>query len=107
MKTTKTVKSKASKEKSKPADPVAPAKAPMSVAARPPGVTGAAKSTPAAPAKASAPLSGLKREITTDLIAVRAYIIWEKQGRPQGNDLANWLLAESQLRDEIQQSFTA
>jgi hypothetical protein len=47
-----------------------------------------------------------RRQITSDLIAARAYIIWEKQGRPQGSDLANWLLAESQLKQEIQ-SFTA
>jgi len=47
-----------------------------------------------------------RREITPDLIAQRAYIIWEQQGRPQGNDLANWLLAENQLKKEIH-SFTA
>jgi hypothetical protein len=41
-------------------------------------------------------------EITTELIAARAYALWEQQGRPHGRDLANWLLAESQLQQEIQ-----
>jgi hypothetical protein len=50
--------------------------------------------------------AGAKREITTDLIAQRAYIIWEQQGRPHGHDLANWFLAEDQLKREFQ-SFTA
>jgi hypothetical protein len=43
-----------------------------------------------------------QREITSELIAARAYHIWEKQGRPPGRDLANWLLAESQLKQETQ-----
>lgn len=43
-------------------------------------------------------------EITNDLIAARAYAIWEQQGHPQGNELANWLLAESQLKQETQPS---
>lgn len=47
-----------------------------------------------------------RREITSDLIALRAYNLWEQQGRPQGREMANWLLAESQLKQEIQ-SFTA
>ena len=51
----------------------------------------------AAPGKTPTPA----REITADLIAVRAYILWEKQGRPQGTELANWLQAESQLKQEI------
>lgn len=46
------------------------------------------------------------RQITPDLIAARAYTIWESQGRPDGRDLANWLTAESQLKEEIQ-SFDA
>jgi len=63
---------------------------------------------PAAPIaeKASAPaIAAPRRELTTDLIATRAYILWEQQGKPQGRELANWLLAESQLKQEIQ-SFT-
>ena len=53
-----------------------------------------------------APQSAHRREITSDLIAQRAYVIWEQQGRPQGREKDNWLLAESQLKQEIQ-SFTA
>jgi hypothetical protein len=45
------------------------------------------------------------QEISNDMIAVRAFIIWEQQGRPHGRDVANWLLAESQLKQE--QSFSA
>ncbi|MGA2246614.1 MAG: DUF2934 domain-containing protein [Verrucomicrobiota bacterium] len=60
--------------------------------------------TTAAPTTATPAVPG--RKITTDLIAARAYIIWEKQGRPHGQEVANWLLAESQLREEIH-SFTA
>jgi len=55
--------------------------------------------------KAAATEIAARHEITSDLIAVRAYIIWEQQGRPQGHDVANWLLAERQLKQE--QSFTA
>jgi tRNA(Ile2) C34 agmatinyltransferase TiaS len=61
-----------------------------------------ATTTPPAAAAVAAP----RREITTELIAARAYIIWEQQGRPHGRDMANWLLAESQLKQEVQ-SFTA
>jgi hypothetical protein len=31
-------------------------------------------------------------------IAARAYELWQAQGRPEGNDLANWYEAERQLR---------
>ena len=58
-----------------------------------------------APAPAAASVTP-RREITTELIAARAYNLWEQQGRPQGNEVQNWLLAESQLKQEIQ-SFTA
>jgi hypothetical protein len=57
--------------------------------------------TPPTP-NAAVRLQPSKREITPDLIAARAYTIWEQQGRPQGRDVANWLLAESQLKEEIQ-----
>lgn len=56
-------------------------------------------------ATAVTPLATARRQITSDLIAVRAYSIWEQEGRPQGHDVANWLLAEKQLRQE--QSLTA
>ena len=65
------------------------------------------KSAAVAAAEAPAAAATLsRREINSDLIAARAYTIWEQQGRPQGNDLQNWLQAESQLKQEIQ-SFTA
>ncbi len=91
MKTSKTTKSKTTKTTSVP-----PADVPVRAAT---ATAVAAK----APAKQ---MTAPRREITTDLIAQRAYIIWEQQGRPQGKDLQNWLLAENQLKQEIQ-SFTA
>jgi hypothetical protein len=33
-------------------------------------------------------------------IARRAFALWEHQGRPDGHDVANWLQAESEIRDE-------
>jgi hypothetical protein len=50
--------------------------------------------------RAEQPQPAPRREITTELIAARAYILWEQQGRPHGCDLANWLLAERQLKGE-------
>ena len=35
-----------------------------------------------------------------ELIAVRAYLLWETQGRPDGCDREHWLEAERQLRTE-------
>lgn len=74
---------KATPKKTKPAK--------LSIANKPAGTAVASRE------KASA----LKRVITSDLIAARAYNIWEQQGRPPGNDLQNWLLAEQQLQDEV------
>ena len=68
-------------------------------------VTRATTVTPPAAGAPAAPVAAPHREITTELIAVRAYTLWEQQGRPQGNDLQNWLVAEKQLKQE--QSFTA
>jgi hypothetical protein len=96
MKTIKTTKPKTTKSAAKVST------------ATPPAATRAPKqSLKTSPAKAgNAPSIAPRREITSDLIAERAYILWEKQGRPPGHDVANWLLAESQLKQEIQ-SFTA
>jgi hypothetical protein len=33
-----------------------------------------------------------------DAISRRAYELWEKEGRPEGNDLRHWLQAEQDLR---------
>ena len=59
----------------------------------------------AATATATTPVATARREISPELIAARAYNIWEQEGCPQGHDVANWLLAETQLKRE--QSFTA
>lgn len=40
------------------------------------------------------PQNGVKQEEIRRL----AFIIWEKDGRPQGRDLEYWLQAESQLK---------
>ena len=99
MKNIKTAKPKATKTAAK----VSAAKTPVAVRA---ASKGNVKQTPARTTKptvataVSMPVSRL--EITNDLIAARAYILWEKQGRPHGHDVANWLLAESQLKQEIQ-----
>ena len=77
------------------------AKATVAPAPEPPAADRRASAAPGA----SIPTAS-RREITTDLIAVRAYILWEQQGRPHGQELANWLLAERQLREEIK-SLTA
>jgi len=37
--------------------------------------------------------------ISNDLIAARAYEIWEEAGREEGNDIRNWLQAEMELRN--------
>lgn len=37
-------------------------------------------------------------KITDEMIRERAYYIWEKKGRPQGQDMAIWLQAEKELR---------
>ena len=34
---------------------------------------------------------------TAEQIAACAYLIWIKEGRPQGQDVAHWLQAEKQL----------
>ena len=47
------------------------------------------------------PMPATSRDITAEQIAQRAYLLWEQQGRPHGRDVANWLLAESQLKQEV------
>ena len=108
MKTEKLSKAKSPRTSVKAA-PEAPAENGHETAPVPQrSITVAAPEATAAPAAARhiAP----QRKITTDLIAARAYILWEQQGRPHGHDVANWLLAESQLKEEQskgEQSFTA
>jgi len=63
------------------------------------------KETPARAAKpavaTAVSIAAPQTKITSELIAARAYILWEKQGKPHGHDVAHWLLAESQLKQEI------
>jgi Protein of unknown function (DUF2934) len=33
-------------------------------------------------------------------IRERAYLIWEHEGRPKGRDIANWLEAETEIRQQ-------
>jgi hypothetical protein len=98
MKNIKTVKVKATK----PATKASAAKTPIPVRA---ASKGSVKQTPARTIKptvaTAVAVKAPQLEITNESIAARAYIIWEKQGRPHGHDVANWLLAESQLKQEM------
>lgn len=38
--------------------------------------------------------------VDADAISRRAYEIWEREGRPEGNDLRHWLQAEQELRGQ-------
>jgi hypothetical protein len=40
--------------------------------------------------------------VSEDAIRERSYIIWERQGRPQGKDLEHWLQAKAELEAEQQ-----
>jgi hypothetical protein len=44
------------------------------------------------------------RSPTSQQIALRAYQIYERRGFQHGNDVEDWLLAETELRNEQQQS---
>lgn len=55
------------------------------------------KSAPASVAKAVATPKAAKPVVTRDMIAKRAYEIWERKGRPIGKDLENWQEAEREL----------
>ena len=94
MKNIKTDKSKATKSSAKAA-----------VAEKPAAISPRQTSNVAPQKSAATSMTASRHEVTKDVIAKRAYIIWEQQGRPQGHDMANWLLAEKQLKQE--QSFTA
>jgi hypothetical protein len=96
MKTVKTTKAKTTQT----TDKTNGLKAPAATVARKRSVQ------PAVPTAVAAPRIATRQEISSEIIAQRAYILWEQQGRPHGRDVANWLLAESQLKQEIH-SFTA
>ena len=98
--------SKNKKAKSKPAASKPAPKAKPSKSAK------AAASAPAKPVKSAKPVKAVakaapaRREITTNCVASRAYILWEQAGRPQGRDVEYWLQAESQIKQDSQ-SFAA
>lgn len=33
-----------------------------------------------------------------EAVAMRAYLLWEKEGRPEGRDFEHWLQAEAELK---------
>jgi hypothetical protein len=41
------------------------------------------------------------QEPTHEEIAALAHFMWEKDGRPEGHDVERWLLAEAQLRQQL------
>jgi hypothetical protein len=43
-----------------------------------------------------------KVNITHHEIAERAYQIWEREGKPRGRDTEHWLMAEAELRHELE-----
>jgi hypothetical protein len=38
------------------------------------------------------------RTVTDEDVAVRAYLIWQREGRPEGRHVEHWLAAEAELR---------
>jgi len=63
------------------------------------------KTVAKAPTLAPAVVLLPRREISTEEIATRAYLLWEQRGRPHGRDVELWVEAESQLKSS--QSFSA
>jgi hypothetical protein len=81
------------------------------------GASNASSPLKAAPAQAQAPspASGSYQSsahpaaraialprLSHEQIALRAKAIWEKKGRPAGQDKQNWYQAEAELRTELQ-----
>jgi hypothetical protein len=93
MKTDKTSKAKTSRTAAKISDTPVERKR---------NVRGTTMIVSTAPVETPQAAPASQREITSELIAARAYNLWEQQGRPHGRDVANWLLAESQLKQETQ-----
>ena len=44
------------------------------------------------------------RQSVEALVRERAYILWEKRGRPHGNDRQDWVEAEAQIKRELRTS---
>ncbi len=104
-KTTK--KTTQSKSPAKPAGGAAPkakaAKKPAKAASVSAAKANASKKTAAkastTPKKKPA-VSPLKVHPTYDMIAARAFVVWERNGKQQGQNLANWKQAEAELLAE-------
>ncbi len=45
--------------------------------------------------------------MTSQAISARAYELWEKEGRPDGRDLAHWFEAERTLQQQATPAATA
>ena len=76
------------------------APAPVKAAIKP-----AMAKTSAEPTRAIAPT---RQPVATEIIAARAYTLWERDGRPHGRDMDYWLRAENELQQETQpQPFAA
>ena len=44
--------------------------------------------------------SGGENHPQTDRIRTRAYMLWERDGRPDGHDLAHWVKAKEEIEAE-------
>lgn len=51
--------------------------------------------------KATEELINQCAEVTNEMIALRAWEIWNREGCPHGRDFENWLQAESELQEEL------
>jgi hypothetical protein len=60
----------------------------------------APRTTKKAPRKAPAKVAAIGPEPTFDQISLRAFQIWQRNGRHDGHDHANWKQAEAELRAE-------
>jgi hypothetical protein len=64
-------------------------------------VAAAALTATPPPVRTMAPPPARPAEITSEMIAQRAYEIWVRKGRPAGTADQDWLDAEAQLRAEL------
>ncbi len=69
--------------------------------------SGKPKKKPASAKRAAKPAlaAAIKQPValTYDQIAARAFVVWERKGKPDGQDAANWKEAEAELLAEAQQ----
>jgi hypothetical protein len=60
---------------------------------------------PAAPLTAGARTEQREQQLQHSAIASRAYTLWEKDGRPDGQDQSYWFKAEQQLHESTGRTF--